>query len=120
MSDDLEILRFLERQKFLQRISEQEGVPLEHVAVLDKKYELVQRGQYSPDENEPVPGRMRDIAELVEMTTGLVWHAQQIGCIGRPIVYRDLIVLGGLKTYLEHEGKIVPAKPRTQQDFSPK
>jgi hypothetical protein len=118
MNDDLEFLRHSDRLEYLYRIAEEANVPFEHVAALDKKFEMLQRGIYSPDGTERVPGLMRDIAAKIGLTSGQVWHEQQIGTIGRPIVYQDLDYLARLRTHYEHEGKDVPPKSKTSRDLT--
>jgi hypothetical protein len=61
---------------------------------------------------------MRDIAEKIGLTTSQVWHEQQIGCIGTPIVYQDLDYLGRRRIGLLHEGRAVQTKPRSPRDLS--
>lgn len=119
MSNDPEDLKFFNPEKYLCFLSERHRIDIESLRSLCREYDLVPKGKYAPDEEEHVPGLMRDIAGRIGLPTGLVWHYQQVGVIGRPITYRDLDFLTRQRILREHEGGAVTPSPAITPDSPP-
>lgn len=90
MIDDLEYLRVVDPQKYLNRLSRKYGIDVQRLEAVDKDFELIPRGQYGPDDGVVYHKSLEDIATDVGLPLNYVLHLQQIGVISKFPTYADV------------------------------
>ncbi|MCF6178881.1 MAG: hypothetical protein L3J63_05755 [Geopsychrobacter sp.] len=90
MSEDFELLRVLSPQVYFKNLSEQYHIDVELLKSLDRDFILVPRGKYAPNEDDPLPGTLPQIAVQIGLSINAILDLQQRGAVSNPIIYGDL------------------------------
>lgn len=118
MYDDFELLRMFDEKKFFQRLAERYQIDTKLLMALDRDFELVERGRYSPSDEDPFPGSMQEVSSEVGLPTRKIWELRQSGAIQTPITYADLNFLRRFRLTVAGDKETMnptDQQPRTQQ-----
>lgn len=92
----LEEIRNLTPSRFAMLAAEKYGIDQAPFARFLEDYDAVPKGSLWPEEDLPVEASMTEIAREADLPIKVVGRLQDLGVIGRPILYSDLFFL---KTY---------------------
>jgi hypothetical protein len=88
--EQMEVLRALQHYKFLEAISEKYGIKIQCLKALSTDYEFHPRGAYGPNEDDPTPRKLKEIAEDLGLPQEVIYRFQDDHVVNRPLTYRDI------------------------------
>ena len=91
--EQMEELRSLQPNKFLQAVEKNYGIKPEVMKNLLEDYELFPRGSMGPCDDDPAPYSIKEIAEKVGLTQDVIYRLQDDFVISETPTYRDLDIL---------------------------
>jgi hypothetical protein len=91
--EELDELRILQPEKFKQALSEEYPDSLDCISALLENYELHPRGSYGPQENDPIPMSIKELAKSFKLPEEVIYRLQDDLVISQNLTYKDLNIL---------------------------
>jgi hypothetical protein len=97
--EQMEELRALQYDKFLEKIAVKYGIKLKSIMALLTFYELHPRGAYGPSDDDPTPLKIKEISEDIGLPQDVIYRFQDDKVVNRPLTYGDIVTLEIIKIF---------------------
>ena len=91
--EQMEELRVLQPEKFLEEAAKMYGMSLAALKALTGNYDFYPKGSMGPSDDDPAPQKIKEIAETFGLPQDVIYRFQDDRVVSTPLTYRDIDIL---------------------------